>query len=273
MQCPRPATVPYRGAVPCGQCMACRINRQRQWAARILLESSVHEQSVFITLTYDEEHLPRDPVDFSLPSLHPPDTRNFLKRLRHRAGPFRYFLVGEYGDRTWRPHYHAVLFGLNEWYDARAVDDAWGAGHTSTAGLTRERALYVAHYTLKKLTSPYDSRLGGRVPEYARMSRRPGLGVPALPALATALDNYSGTKYIAETGDVTTEVRIGGKTLPLNYFMAQKLREEMGVPTKAHERHGDAPPQPTDDELAVNQRREAQRHRRARRIQNDGTHL
>ena len=45
--------------VPCGQCLACRINRRREWLARLHLEALDHDVVLFATLTYSDEFLPR----------------------------------------------------------------------------------------------------------------------------------------------------------------------------------------------------------------------
>jgi len=106
MRCKNPYIPTGKGkAYPCGQCLPCRINRRRIWAHRIMLEAGLYGDNAFITLTYDDEH---DPT-----SLEPKHAQTFLKRLRHNyPKPIRYYLVGEYGESTDRPHYHAALFNF-----------------------------------------------------------------------------------------------------------------------------------------------------------------
>ena len=95
--------------VPCGQCIACRINHAKEWATRIYGESRMHDENIFLTLTYDDEHLPKDN------SVHKDEVQRFMKRLRKAVYPdkVRYFLCGEYGGQFGRPHYHVILFGLS----------------------------------------------------------------------------------------------------------------------------------------------------------------
>ena len=81
---------------PCGQCIGCRLERSRQWAIRCVHESQLHENSVFVTLTYSDEFCP-----ISLEYAH---FQNFMKRLRKKFGPTRMYMCGEYGERTFRPH-------------------------------------------------------------------------------------------------------------------------------------------------------------------------
>ena len=108
---------------PCGQCLACRINRRRVWTNRLLLESLDHEHNSFITLTYADEFLPISPTK-PVPTLCKRDAQLFLKRLRKRLTfPIRYYLCGEYGGLNGRPHYHAILFGFPAAY-AELIQEA-----------------------------------------------------------------------------------------------------------------------------------------------------
>lgn len=179
----------------CGQCIGCRVERSRQWAVRCLHEASMHSHSQFVTLTYDDDHVPHD---WSLNHVH---FQKFMKRARRRFGPFRFFMCGEYGDENYRPHYHACLFGLNltdlkywrksesgsECFRSAALESVWTAGSSEVGAVTFESAAYVARYTLKKVTGPeaeehyqsvdpYTGAIYNRTPEYARMSLKPGIG-------------------------------------------------------------------------------------------------
>lgn len=181
--------------LPCGQCIGCRLERSRQWAVRIMHEAQLHDDSLFITLTYDDEHRP---VDGCVNVEH---TQKFLKRLR-RARPkqrIRFFLCGEYGETYDRPHYHACIFGTafpdrkkwmreagHDYYVSEELNRIWGKGFAIIGALTFESAAYVARYVTKKITGPAaeehyvrDDALTGNVrrltPEFATMSRRPGL--------------------------------------------------------------------------------------------------
>lgn len=150
---------PYTGmAVPCGHCILCREEQARQWAVRITHEADSWEESSFITLTYDDEHLPEHN------SLRYADLQKFWKRLRKQIGPLRYYAVGEYGDDTQRPHYHACLFGIAFIEGRRMLRDTptalwthpilercWGMGNVSVGALTFETARYTAGYVTKKL--------------------------------------------------------------------------------------------------------------------------
>lgn len=180
--------------LPCGGCVGCRVERSRKWAVRCMHEASLHKESCFITLTYDEEHLPDDG------SLSVREWQLFAKRLRKKLGDFRFYMCGEYGSRNWRPHYHALIFGRDfadkvyhcrgsqddKIYRSAVLDAVWGRGFTSIGSVTFESAAYTAAYCVDKFTGPnsdwYYTRLNCRgnpvrlVPPFNLMSRSPGIG-------------------------------------------------------------------------------------------------
>lgn len=211
-------------AYPCGQCQPCRINRRRLWTHRLLLEQAKHEASSFITLTYDKANLPVGGT------LVPKHTQLWLKRLRERLRPIpvRFFLVGEYGDETWRPHYHAALFGLGP-HGSQEVQETWNMGFTSVGLLTAQSAAYVAGYVTKKMTSHQDPRLQGRHPEFCRMSLKPGIGASAMQDVANALNCSEGAEVMAHERDVPAVLMHGRKLLPLGRYLRDRLRQEVGA--------------------------------------------
>lgn len=227
----------------CGQCTPCRINRARQWTTRMTLESYAHPYSAFITLTYENEHLPMTPNG---PTLEPKDLQLFMKKLR-KAWPekLRFYAVGEYGDQTFRPHYHIALFGYPHCDHVlhsngrarncncppcRTLAKYWKHGIITNGSLTPQSASYVVGYITKKMTKPDDERLNGRHPEFARMSNRPGIGVPGLIGLIDWLKNTKNGKFfIEQTGDVPREIVIGKKSLPLGRYLTDQLRKAVGL--------------------------------------------
>lgn len=188
----------------------------------MMLEAAVHERSSFVTLTYSKENIP------DAGSLVPEHLQLWLKRFRKSAGaPVRFYAVGEYGDQSWRPHYHAAVFGVGR-EAADVVQRTWGLGFTFVGDLTLASAQYVAGYVTKKMTGKDDERLGGRHPEFARMSLRPGIGFPAVGRIAEALQNKHGWDLINNRGDVPEVLKHERRTLPLGRYMRAGLRHALG---------------------------------------------
>lgn len=205
----------------CGQCMPCRFNRRRIWSHRLMLEALVHSSASFVTLTYNNDNLPVD-GSVSVRAL-----QLFMKRLRKNVGVgIRFFGVGEYGDFSWRPHYHLALYGLGR-EASDIIARSWGLGFSYVGDLTLDSAQYVAGYVTKKMTKVDDERLDGRYPEFARMSLRPGIGAPAIEDVAAALQNKHGWDEIGRLGDVPGMLRHGRKSLPLGRYMRLRLRQAM----------------------------------------------
>lgn len=208
---------------PCQKCMPCRFNSRRKKTARIILESKSYEKNCFITATYSDEFVPL--TSGGLPTLSIRDHQLFLKSLRRRLPPssLRYYIVGEYGETTQRPHYHAALFGIGP--DSQAlVQDSWGKGFVHVGDLETESAQYIAGYVTKKMTSPLDPRLNGRFPEYARSSNRGGgMGYKAINDIGLQLSQLWGEFGIPE--DVPSEM---GK-LPFDRYTRGKLRKLTGL--------------------------------------------
>lgn len=101
----------------CGQCLPCRINKRRIWSTRLWLEAMAHADNLpMLTLTYSDDELPYS-VD-GLPTLCKRDVQLFLKRVRKKLHPIklRYYCAGEYGEHTYRPHYHILFFGVSPLY-------------------------------------------------------------------------------------------------------------------------------------------------------------
>lgn len=137
-------------------------------------ESKKYDSNIFVTLTYSPDNLPADR------SILKREVQLFLKRLRKAIAPrkVRFFASGEYGERYSRPHYHLILFGLSK-LDRPVVEKAWGKGFVDIGDVTPDSANYVAKYTVKKMkgrnAADHYKSLGIQ-PEFALMSRRPGIG-------------------------------------------------------------------------------------------------
>lgn len=186
--------------IPCGQCIGCRLEYSRQWACRMMLELPYSSSSYFITLTYDDEHVPEseflDNESGELlyhKTLCKRDLQLFNKRLRKHYGEgIRFYACGEYGSNSFRPHYHSIYFNLPisdleffmrspsgfNYYRSKTIDKLWNKGYTLICDVTFETCAYVSRYVTKKVNGAKKSdfeRLGIQ-PEFSLMSRRPGIG-------------------------------------------------------------------------------------------------
>lgn len=167
--------------LPCGACLGCRKSRAREWAFRCTLELDSHNEVCWCTLTYADSELP--------PTLQKRHLQLFLKSLRklYPSGRVRFFATGEYGDRTFRPHYHAILYGVSQ-ADKAVVERCWKRGLIQVDTLTPASISYVAGYCAKKIgvrderAERIDYRTGELYqyqPPFIQMSRKPGIGATA----------------------------------------------------------------------------------------------
>lgn len=192
-------------SLPCGRCVGCLRDKSRDWSVRLVHESRTAGDSICVTLTYDEEHLPPGG------SLRRADFTRFMHRLRKQLFRkhglrVRFFAIGEYGGAGARPHYHVVLFGwmpgdAREWSKSRGgntefvsaeLSEAWGCGFVTFQPFSPAAANYVAGYVTDKPAAVSRGRRGERLSrivdpdsgevvglresEFMVMSRRPGIG-------------------------------------------------------------------------------------------------
>lgn len=158
--------------VPCGKCFECLQKRRNDWTFRISKELEVSTAAHFITLTYDEDNLPRDENDN--PCVEVKDVQLFFKRLRKKIHPFkvRYFLTSEYGGKTYRPHYHLILFNFPDSYNVlETIESTWSNGFVVVDKVTPARIRYVTKYCLQDISLPDLLRK-----PFMTCSKRPSIG-------------------------------------------------------------------------------------------------
>ena len=189
------------GYVACGQCTACRINHKLRWMGRMALEQRYGFPGMpgaFITLTYDDDNLPQDG------SVSRKDLKVFLDDMRRNIGTTeRYFAVAEYGELSFRPHYHIIHFGAfgnDAW--SKIYANCWKKGIIDVRSAEGAVASYVTGYVTKKLDQGHQAALEerGLAPEFFSQSRRPPLGDTGLTAIANQLNTNAGARLIAEHG-------------------------------------------------------------------------
>lgn len=162
---------------------------------RCVHEAQCHDENAYVTLTLDDANItPGYSLDYSL-------FQKFIRRLRKKfKTPIRYYMAGEYGTKFERPHFHAILFGIDfndklfykknhqgdKLFTSATLTHLWKHGHASVGAVTFQSAAYVARYVMKKITGDLatthytwldqDGELHSRTPEFNQMSRRPGIG-------------------------------------------------------------------------------------------------
>jgi hypothetical protein len=230
MRCTPAQDVDRGVSVPCGQCICCRLNQQREWSLRMQLEARMHQHAYFATLTYNDDAMPRDG------SLRKADLQGFLKRFRvnvareFEGAPVRFSSCGEYGTGGKRPHYHVLLFmgdvalpDLVPWrrsesdallYRSAFLERAWSRfdpevnarvpmGFCEIGNVEPESCNYVAGYHVKHLTgergAEYLRRMNSETgevwqvaPEFTQHSTAPGIGAPWFQAFPDDVVSFRG---------------------------------------------------------------------------------
>lgn len=259
--------------LPCGQCIGCRMGKADEWATRLWHEAQTHDRSAFITLTFNDEHLPADG------SIRVRDVQLFIKRTRKRLGHnrVRFFACGEYGGDCSRPHYHVILYGFDfpdryPWrksesghlcYRSPLLEELWPYGYAELGTVTRESLGYVARYVLKKVNGaakaehyrrvdPVTGEVHQVAPEFITMSTRPGIGA----------EWYTRFKGDAFPSDF---VVVNGQKKPVPRYYKKKLDfgPALRVTAKRQVKAAKHADNNTPDRLAT---REEVQHRRVQRL-------
>lgn len=181
--------------VPCGKCVQCLRRRANGWTFRLLEESKVSTSCAFITLTYEDTPTSEN----GFPTLHKPDLQKFFKRLRKRISDnhlsygytykkdiptIKYYACGEYGSKTYRPHYHAIVYNLPYMlFTEDFISSCWGLGHVQIDQGNELTMRYCSKYVMKshwnKDLTLVDCSTGelfedDRIPEFSLMSKKLG---------------------------------------------------------------------------------------------------
>lgn len=156
--------------VPCGKCPPCRKRIASAWSIRLVEHGKEYPDSQFVTLTYDNAHVPISPARYM--TLNKADVQNFMKRLRKRT-PLRlsYFAVGEYGGKTLRPHYHLIMYNAQPDDIVKAwMLDGKPLGNVFFGTVQEASIGYCLKYMMKEGKIPMH-RNDDRVPEFRLMSK------------------------------------------------------------------------------------------------------
>lgn len=212
MQCVRPILTKKAGYVPCGKCPNCLANLRQEWIFRLRSEFLSSKFGLFVTMTYDDEHYPKTGTCKR-------DVQLFLKRLRKALGnrSFRYYIVSEYGDHTYRGHYHGLFFFQNNF--SGSINDTlydqfvncWGNGFMKFGEIEEGSIVYCTKYCLKESPTP---------PQYLKpfrlVSRCPGIG------------DYYVQKYADYHHDTLNMkfVSLPGSSAPMPRFFKSKIYQK-----------------------------------------------
>lgn len=226
--------------ISCGRCQGCRARRARDWAIRCVHEAQCWEENCFLTLTYSDAHLP---ANGSLDHGHFQEFMKCVRERRREACPrlsdhdgswcgrcgVRFFMCGEYGPSTLRPHYHALLFNCDfrdrkmagksgsgfNFYTSETLSSLWKFGNATVQDMSPETAGYCCGYVFDKITGDLaEAHYGLRRPEYCACSLKPGIG------------SFWFSVYGADKSKQDFVVHEGRKTSPPKYY--DKLSDRAG---------------------------------------------
>ncbi|AXL15371.1 replication initiator protein [Microviridae sp.] len=209
--------------VPCGKCPPCKLRRVQEWVFRLQQQEKISTNAHFVTLTYNTYHVPISDNGFM--TLKKSDFQTFIKRLRKtQKTPIKYYACGEYGTKRKRPHYHAIIFNVE---DSEHIVNSWtipirknhpertsiGTVHVGT--VSGNSIAYTAKYIDKDKTIPLHKN-DDRIPEFSLMSK--GLG---LNYLTDAMKQY----YKNDPSRLHV-YQLNGHTSPLPRYFKKKLWNE-----------------------------------------------
>lgn len=227
MRCTRPRTVGFQAdgktiawsqkqrskefatfQLPCSKCLQCRLEYARSWAVRCVHEAYMHEENSFVTLTYSEENLTSNMLDYT-------HFQKFMKDLRKTLNhPIGMIVAGEYGDEKKRPHWHAIIFGYrpkdaeykysnergDKVFSSKSLEKIWGKGIAEFGSVTFHSAGYVARYAAKKLVHGKDGEHSFE--PIFKMSNKRAVGKSWLEQFAWT-DCFSKGYLVLESGQKT----------------------------------------------------------------------
>lgn len=231
MDCLTPIYMQDKGHLPCGKCLACAQRRQKDWSIRLTYEMNQSTSCYFVTLTYDDLHVPTANLNGALVNvLCKRDFQLWMKRFRKTSDTkIRFFACGEYGTRTLRPHYHVILFNYSLRSDLyRALSDTWQNGFFTSSKVQPAHIEYVAKYSTMLSDLPKSLRSKEYRP-FSLQSRRPAIGANYLtPEIV---------KYHRETLS-TTVTRNGVKSSLPRYYREKifddQMKADIKLKTDAH---------------------------------------
>lgn len=198
MECLQPKYLHQREiTVPCGKCPFCLATRRSDWVQRLNVEWKHSQASAFITLTYADAHLPYrfcNTEGVYKPQLNKTDLQKWFRAIRDAGYKIRYYAVGEYGSKTYRPHYHVLLFGS---VPEDVIRKTWDKGLVHIGQVTQASVGYCSKYIINSKVS---EMINGRSDPFAVMSRKPGIGAQYLKPAMIAWHKSDRKNYMIQDG-------------------------------------------------------------------------
>lgn len=175
--------------VPCGSCVTCRRSNMTFMSHRIQSDVSVLDRqgvgSSFVTLT----------IESDAPKLQRSDLQKFFKRLRKNCPglPFSYLAIGDYGEQTFRPHYHALMIGFPP--EAKhLIKQNWKLGLTDVQAVVSGNINYVVRYMSAQTKAVKEQfRDHGLEEPFSLCSR--GLGHTLFDTIEDGYYSFKGKRY------------------------------------------------------------------------------
>lgn len=224
--------------IPCGNCLGCRLDKANEWATRITCESKMHSKNCFITLTYNNNNLPKNL------ELKKKDIQDFIKRLRYYYPDIniKYFGCGEYGPKGGRPHYHLAIFNWipddlkiykqnqhgDNIFTSKKLYEIWGKGFAPVEDLNYTTACYIARYVQKKAGLEKNKReYTGEIEETKKIDERTG-------KIFTYIINKTKTKQHL----IQPEFILMSQGIGKDYWKKNKelIKRNMGIPIKIQDK-------------------------------------
>lgn len=219
MPCTSPNNLPEIGLIPCGKCHDCKMRRINQWVLRLSEERKLTKNSFFITLTYEDEYNNKSSDTARVTkngrrTLVQRDFQLYIKRVRkfsnkHGRVRVKYYAVGEYGAKSSRPHYHAIIFGAEE----MVLRTNWVHGYIHVGTVTTRSIAYCLKYIDKGRVVPIDDN-DDRQKEFSLFSK--GLGLNYLTPAIIAW-------HRADPINRCCVIREGGFKFPLPRYFRDKI--------------------------------------------------
>lgn len=194
------------------------MHKANDWATRLMAEAITTPPTHFLTLTYNEENIPRTSNgSYTFDAQHLKKIHRELSR-RHKG--YRYYSIAEHGTEKERPHYHILTFGVQPSVIDEVLQAYWQYGYYTIGELLGARIMYVAlFHTLK--SHKYSD-------EFVTMSRRPGIGAYLLED-----EKFLSEVFKSGTGEISL---MGERRLLPRYLLDRHGDDDLKERIKEHRR-------------------------------------